>query len=312
MSHSFKLILIASIVSVMIAPTVWAQQRSPLNKAGSREQTESKIRQLSEIELPNTSAQRRVQSPTPSNQENLGGKVIQITRVKANPTAKGVEVILETPVGTQLQVTNRSTGNNFIVDVSGGQLRLADGNAFTFRSEKPVEGITQIIVTNVDANTVRVTVVGEKALPTVELYDDNAGLVFAVASTGTPTSPQHPQTQLPENQTQPTQSSAEGDEPIELVVTGEQDTYRVTDGSTATRTDTALRDIPQSIQVVPRQVLEDQQVRNLSEALRNVPGVTQGPNSSTRGNFEQPLIRGFVAGSDIQRNGLRDASGLSH
>ncbi|MEH2072128.1 MAG: TonB-dependent receptor plug domain-containing protein [Nostoc sp.] len=136
----------------------------------------------------------------------------------------------------------------------------------------------------------------------------NAGLVFAVASTGTATSPQQPQTQLPENQTQPAQPSAEGDEPIELVVTGEQDTYRVTDGSTATRTDTPLCDIPQSIQVVPRQVLEDQQVRNLSEALRNVPGVTQGPNSSTCRNFEQPLIRGFVAGSNIQRNGLRDRS----
>ncbi|WP_375514167.1 AMIN domain-containing protein [uncultured Nostoc sp.] len=64
-----------------------------------------------------------------------------VTGVKANPTDKGVKIILETTVGTQLQVTNRSTGNNFIVDVSGGQLRLADGNAFTFRSQKPLEGI---------------------------------------------------------------------------------------------------------------------------------------------------------------------------
>ncbi|MEH2464124.1 MAG: TonB-dependent receptor [Nostoc sp.] len=203
-----------------------------------------------------------VQLPTPSNpndqREDRGSEVIQITGVKANPTSKGVEVILETPVGTQLQVTNRSTGSNFIVDVFGGQLRLPSGEAFTFRSDQLLAGITEITAQNIDANTVRVTVVGEKALPTVELYDDNAGLVFAVATTATATSPQQPtqqpQTQQPENQIQPTQPSASGDEPIELVVTGEQDNYRATDGSTATRTDTPLRDVPQSIQVIPQQV----------------------------------------------------------
>ncbi|MEH2070182.1 MAG: TonB-dependent receptor [Nostoc sp.] len=234
---------------------------------------------------------------------------IQITGVKANPTSKGVEVILETPIGTQLQVINRSAGNNFIIDVSGGQLRLADGNAFTFRSDKPLAGITQIIVTNIDANTVRVTVVGEKALPTVELYDDNAGLVFAVGSQATATSPQQPtQTQQPQNETQP-KPLVSGDEPIELVVTGEQDGYRATDASTATKTDTPLRDLPQSIQVVPRQVLEDQQVSNLSEALRNVPGVAQG-SQSTRGTYEVPVIRGFDASFDIKTNGLRNESNL--
>jgi hypothetical protein len=35
-----------------------------------------------------------------------------VTGVKANPTDKGVEVILETAQGEQLQVTNRSEGNN--------------------------------------------------------------------------------------------------------------------------------------------------------------------------------------------------------
>ncbi|MEH2084027.1 MAG: TonB-dependent siderophore receptor [Nostoc sp.] len=279
------------------------------DKVRPRKQTSSRIRQLSEVERPSTSAQMLVQSPTPSNPSNLGGEVVPITSVKANPTSKGVEVILETPRGDQLQVTNRSTGNNFIVDVAGGQLRLPSGEAFTFRSDKPIEGITEITVTNLDANTVRVTVVGVAVLPTVELFDDNAGLVFAVASTATATQPpqqpsQTPQAQPPENQTQPKPST--GDEPIELVVTGEQDSYRTTDGSTATKTDTPLRDIPQSIQVIPQQVLQDQQVTNLQEALRNVPGVSQGTNPSGRGTFDLPVIRGFNAGGDILRNGLKD------
>ncbi|MEH2180216.1 TonB-dependent siderophore receptor [Nostoc sp.] len=272
---------------------------------------EQKVRQLSDFRIPITNAIPLLVQ-TLSQGEKQGSSVIPITSVKANPTDKGVEVILKTTQGTLLQVTNRSTGNNFIVDVSGGQLQLPNGKAFTFRSEKPFAGIIEVTVTNINANTVRVTVVGEKALPTVELYDDNAGLVFAVATTATANSPQQPpqtpQTSQPENQTQPSQPSASGDEPIELVVTGEQDGYRVTDGSTATKIDTPLHDIPQSIQVVPRQVLQDQQVRNLAEALRNVPGVAQGRNSSTRGSANIFTIRGFDAGGDIQRNGLRDST----
>jgi iron complex outermembrane receptor protein len=77
-----------------------------------------------------------VQSPTPNNPPAQPGSVVAITGIKANPTDKGVEVILETTQGTRLQVTNRSTGNNFIADLSGGQLRLPSGKAFTFRSEK--------------------------------------------------------------------------------------------------------------------------------------------------------------------------------
>ncbi|MGI2909531.1 TonB-dependent siderophore receptor, partial [Tolypothrix sp. VBCCA 56010] len=260
------------------------------------------IRQLSEIERPSTSAQMLVQTPAPI--PAPATQVVPITGVKANPTQKGVEVILETTQGEQLQVTNRSTGNNFIVDIIGGQLRLASGDAFTFRSQKPITGITEITVTNVDANTVRVTVIGEKALPTVELFDDNAGLVFAVASQATalPAPQQPPQT--PASETPQEQPSAESDEPIELVVTGEQDGYRVPDASTATRTDTPLRDIPASIQVIPRQVIEDRNIERVQDALENVSGVTKGGNygGTAAGAF---VIRGFSQDGNF-RNGLRD------
>jgi len=273
------------------------------------------IPQLSEIELPATSARMLVQTPSPTNSPNSeqtnGDQVVPITGVKANPTDKGVEVILETPLGTQLQVTNRSTGNNFIADVSGGQLRFPSGDAFTFRSDKPIAGITEITVTNVDANTVRVTVVGEKALPTVELFDDDAGLVFGVTTAATVTQPpQQPQTpqaeQKPENQTPQQQPAAREDEQIELVVTGKQDSYNVPNASTATRTDTPLRDIPQSIQVVPRQVLEDRNVTRLNEALETVSGVTGSfdRNDLTSGGR---VIRGFSQVGNF-RNGFSEGN----
>ncbi|MEH2290620.1 TonB-dependent siderophore receptor [Nostoc sp.] len=300
-------------VVLMVSTLFMLGIQAGLAQTQQQKSASSNIPSIRDIKLPLTSAEMLVQSQAPQNPALQEGKqkngIVPITGVKANPTDKGVEVILETPVGTQLQVTNRSVGSNFIVDVSGGQLRLPSGKAFTFRSEKPLAGITQITVTNIDANIVQVTVVGEKALPIVELFDDNAGLVFAVASTATATSPpqptQTPQASQPENQTQPTQPST-SNEPIELVVTGEQDGYNAPNASIGTKTDTPLRDIPQSIQVVPQQVIKDQQLYRLGDVLKNVPGVVQS-GSSPRSVFESFTIRGFDAGG-VLKDGLLDST----
>jgi iron complex outermembrane recepter protein len=277
------------------------------------------IPQLSEVELPIASASILVQAPAPTNPSNPeqtnGEQVVPITGVKANPTDKGVEIILETTQGDKLRVTNRSTGNNFIADITGGQLRLMNGQAFKFVSEKPLAGITEITVTNVDANTVRVTVAGEKVLPTVELFDDDAGLVFGVALATTATQPpqqlQAPQaTEKPATEASQDKPFSQSDEPIELVVTGQQDGYRAQEATTGTRTDTPLRDIPQSIQVVPQQVLRDQQATRLEDALRNVPGVTQ--SFSYAGALTCCYsIRGFEvsqSGNNFLRDGLPDGA----
>ncbi|MEH2088170.1 TonB-dependent receptor [Nostoc sp.] len=230
--------------------------------------------------------------------------LLEVTGVKATPTEKGIELILQTTQGQQLQITNRSANNNFIADIPNAQLRLPSGDGFTFRSEKPVEGITEITVTNFDANTIRVTVIGEAGLPTAELFDSDEGLILGftpvVSSAQTTQSP----AQESESETQPEQPSTQGDQPIELVVTGEQDGYSVPNATSATRTDTPLRDIPQSIQVVPRQVLEDQQAIRASEALRNVSGVQRGNTSG--GASEVFNIRGFQQFGGNFRDGFRD------
>ncbi|WP_138503584.1 TonB-dependent siderophore receptor [Nostoc sp. PA-18-2419] len=235
-------------------------------------------------------------------QSNVG--VTEVTGVKVNATSTGIEVILQTSQAQALQVVNKSNANSFIADIPNAQLRLLLGNSF--QQEKPIAGISQVTVTNLDAKTVRLTVVGEKALPTVELFDDNVGLVFGISSQATATSPQQsPQAIQPENQTQSTPPSAESDKPIELVVTGEQDGYRVPDASTATRTDTPLRDIPASIQVIPRQVLQDQKAVRLQDAVQNVSGVTQGGNYGGL-NAGSYIIRGFRQDGNF-RNGFRDS-----
>lgn len=261
---------------------------------------------ISEIERPFTSAQRRVQLPAPT---VLTPEVVLVTGVKANPTEKGVEVILQTLKGQQLQVVNRSTGNSYIADLPNAQLRLLSSKAFVFRSPKPIPGITEITVTNFDANTIRVTVTGEASVPTVELFNSPEQLIFSVARVADATpSQQPPQTQPTPEPVEPG-SEIESDAPAadpeeEVVVTGEQETgYRVPSATTGTRTDTPILDIPASIQVIPRQVIEDQQVTRIDEALQNVPGVTfRGIDTETRGiDFS---IRGFED-APVLRDGFR-------
>ncbi|MEH2253260.1 AMIN domain-containing protein [Nostoc sp.] len=182
--------------------------------------------------------------------------VIEVTGVKVNSTSTGIEVILQTSQAEALQVVNKSDANSFIVEIPNAQLRLPLGDSF--QQEKPFAGIAELTVTNIDANRIRITVKGEGGIPKVELFNSDEGLIFGL--TPTTTTSQQPQTQpeTPTNQTQPQTPTPEADQPIELVVTGEQDGYRVPNASTATKTDTPLRDIPASIQIVPRQVLQDQ------------------------------------------------------
>lgn len=77
-----------------------------------------------------------------------------------------------------------------------------------------------------------------------------------------------------------------------VTVTGTPDDYRPPQSSTATRTDTPSLQTPQSVQVVPRAVIEDQNALTLTEAVRNVSGVQYdfGFNGAM-----QPLLilRGF-------------------
>jgi iron complex outermembrane recepter protein len=267
----------------------------------------SKISQLPDIEQPATNIQQW-----------LAQSLVQITGVKSQATDKGIEVILETNQSDQLQLTNKSEGNSYIIEIPNAQL-----SGDTFSQEKPIAGITEVTVSNFDANTIRVTITGETAAPTVELFDGDEGLVFGVTATAstisqtappqespteTPETPETPTTATPSGQ--PTAETPENEAPIELVVTGEQGGYRAEEASTATRTNTPIRDIPQSIQVIPREVLKDQGTVRVQDALRNVSGSTSW--GYYQGFSEYFYLRGFEA--NLFRDGLRlyqDFGGLT-
>lgn len=71
-------------------------------------------------------------------------------------------------------------------------------------------------------------------------------------------------------------------------------TYRVKQTSAATRTETPVKAIPQSIQIINRQLIDDQQTILLSDALQNVSGVV-ARSALFSPVIEGTLIRGFRA-----------------
>jgi catecholate siderophore receptor len=79
--------------------------------------------------------------------------------------------------------------------------------------------------------------------------------------------------------------------------------YQVPAIASATKTATPLRDIPQSVTIVTRDLMKDQMMMSIGDVLRYVPGVSvhQGEN-----NRDQVIIRGNSSSADFFVNGVRD------
>nr|WP_235927107.1 TonB-dependent receptor [Gloeocapsopsis dulcis] len=221
--------------------------------------------------------------------QQMAQLLVQVTGVQVNPTQNGIEVVLET---TDEQLATPATsvvGNALIAYIPNAVLVLPKGEEFQIAN--PAEGIALVTVTP-RGDEVRVAITGIDAPPTAEVRSFEQRLLLSV----TPGSGDAAETD---------------DDAIQIFVTGERDEgYYVPDASTATRTDTPLRDIPQSIQVIPRQVIEDQQVVRLEDAVRNVSGVASA--GSFGGTGEYFNIRGFNNFTPTARNGFlfRDSLGF--
>lgn len=102
-----------------------------------------------------------------------------------------------------------------------------------------------------------------------------------------------------------------------MTVTGEADyatnnsdndpynpSYNRTKSSAATKTDTPLMKTPMSVQTVPQQVIKDQQVITIEDAVKNVSGVQR--NWGYGNLYDNFLIRGFATSTaGVYRNGFR-------
>lgn len=88
-----------------------------------------------------------------------------------------------------------------------------------------------------------------------------------------------------------------------IIVTGKRDGYVTIESRSATKTDTPLLDVPQSIAIVGEEQIEDQQLRDIGDVLRYTAGATIGQGE---GNRDQITIRGQNTTADFFIDGLRD------
>ncbi len=211
----------------------------------------------------------------------------KVTDIKLNNSERGLQLIIKSADDRKLVPLILPEGNDLIIDLTDADLDLATGN--NFRATNPAPGIIEITATQVDDNNIRITIAGKKNAPSAEIVPSSQNLVLSVT---------------PEANT----AQTEPDETIEIIATGEgeDNSYVVPEATTATRINTPILNTPQSVQVIPQQVLEDQQVIRLDEALRNVSGVTFG--GTDLGRNLQFSIRGFDE-APIIRNGFRQFGG---
>jgi type IV pilus assembly protein PilQ len=111
-------------------------------------------------------------------QAPVWAQATQVTGVQVRQSNQGIEVFLETRSGERPQIFTVSRGNDLVADVINTQLRLPQGNIF--RQDNPYPGIASVVVTQLDANSVRVIVAGTTGTPSGQIAGrDSQGILFS-------------------------------------------------------------------------------------------------------------------------------------
>ncbi|NVZ91622.1 TonB-dependent siderophore receptor [Pseudomonas yamanorum] len=93
----------------------------------------------------------------------------------------------------------------------------------------------------------------------------------------------------------------------EIKIDGEATSAFKVDRVTSAKISQPLLDAPQSVTIVPQQVLKEQNAQTLQEVLRNVPGITFMSGEGNLGWGDLFSIRGFSSEQSLTVDGVRDA-----
>ncbi|MEM1256421.1 MAG: TonB-dependent siderophore receptor, partial [Cyanobacteria bacterium P01_H01_bin.21] len=279
--HYFWILILTS-AQIMVAKAALAQPQSEGKNVG---RVGTKAMEL----FPFSYSPIRAFSSAPNVTQWLAQTLpVQITDVRIETTEAGFQIFLDS-AGSELNVpTTGVSVDALTAEIPNAVLALPEGNEFL--EFDPAEGIALVQVTALPDNRVQVVITGTETAPIVDISSATTGLALSVA---------------PGIAQIDASIDASEEDTLQIVVTGEQagSRYFEPTSTTGTRTDTPLRDIPQSIQVIPREVLEDQQVTELDDALRNVSGVTPS-RSGNDGTGLRLNVRGFEDAS-VLRDGFR-------
>ena len=90
---------------------------------------------------------------------------------------------------------------------------------------------------------------------------------------------------------------------IQVTATTSAARYATASSVTATKTNTLLRDTPQAISVITNELIKDQAIESMGDAMRYVPGVGV---SQGEGNRDALIFRGNRSTGDFFIDGMRD------
>ncbi|HEY9737963.1 MAG TPA: TonB-dependent siderophore receptor, partial [Trichocoleus sp.] len=268
MTKILRLVWMTGLFSLVIGPQAWA---SPLQTT----------------EADPTASINALAEPADTVSEwltqiRVAQQLTQITAVQLNAEEQGLRLVLEADGALAAPATS-VVGNALIIEIPNAVLALPEGE---LQQANPAAGLAYVSVTPLGNDGVQVAITGTDAPPEVSVELGTTGLVLGVA---------------------PGAAGAVGpaEESILVTVTGEGDEgYNPSSASTATRTDTPLRDIPQSIQVIPRAVIEDRNVPELGDALETAGSVVDIGGRGTSVFGPGFLIRGFPIQGAIFRDGI--------
>ncbi len=204
--------------------------------------------------------------------------IVQVTGVRITSTTTGLDVSLQTSTGELTLPAPTVQGNALIVKIPNAVLVLPDGKAF--EQINPVAGIDRVSVAN-ELGGIVLRITGVDAPPTAQVRTQSQQAILSVAA-GIANRPE--------------------EEAVEINVIGrKKGGYNVPNASVGTRTDTPIRDVPQAIQVVPQQVLKDQNASSLPDVLKNFAGVSPLNAGSVK-------VRGF--NGSLRRDGFEGVNPL--
>src|SRR3954469_25981067 len=98
-------------------------------------------------------------------------------------------------------------------------------------------------------------------------------------------------------------SPADNGDKAAITVTGQRVKYGARRTSTATKTSTEIKNVPQAMTVITSAQIGDQQLRSVSDLLNFVPGASY---NSGEGNRDTLVLRGNSSTADFFVDGVRD------
>ncbi|NEQ81646.1 MAG: TonB-dependent siderophore receptor [Moorea sp. SIO2I5] len=236
----------------------------------------NQVEEISVLDSPNSPA-KTVKEWDETLQQVTQAELVEITDIRFEETSEGFVLELDTD-GELVTPEIFVTGNEAIANIPNAVLRLPED----FSVSAPVRGIAEVTVTNLPDKQVRVIITSTDIPPTVNISQGVTGLTI---------------------NTIVGEATSQDSEKIEVLVIQQiqDEDYFTPNSTTGTRTDTPVLEVPASILTIPRTVLEDQQVVDVDDALRNISGVSV---NSFEGRGFQINLRGFE-GAPLFRDGFR-------